>query len=331
MSAFLKKILDVLAPTNEGERSKDAGSGSSSVTRQAVLDALMQQFNHEMEFESTSVSMLFHTEFVVYLREKDYERISPGFQLTAMDAVKLFMIRIRENMKKYPDYVAHSRYWVFQLVNIPADALIDGIPTEEMEDKMILIKSSIFPTDDYESNSGGGRVVTTMHTKSSMMAMPRAVNMQDLLGLDQLAKDKYRIRFELTGTPIQSSGNSASIPSIPQQRPVARLTADDGRFVDRGRVFSTYQMHGDTLRICGRNGVVSGDGSTLLCDSDDVMNPQCIIRRDNASGMFYISALGPVVLNERRLPQGVSQWVVLPDNSAIMINDDIQIGFKVVK
>lgn len=336
MSAFFKKIIDVLAPENPGKEASSANaSASGQMSRQAVLDALVNHFDQEMDFESTKVSMLFHTSYVVYLREADYERISPSFLMTANDAVTMFLDRVKNSMRKYPSYQPHSRYWVFQLVSIPEGTVIEGMPEDDIESGMILVKSTLFPDDDYESGGeGGGRVVTTMHTKNSMVALPKAVNMQALLGLDQLDKDKFRIRFDqnnvlgfASGAAV-AAGGAPMPPGIPsaQMEPVGRLTADDGRFVGAGRLFTTYQMRSDTVRICGRNGVAI-PGEPIVCvDNDKVMNPHCMIRRDAATDRFFIAAQGPVKLNERRLIQG--QWTPLPDKSVILLNDDIQISFR---
>lgn len=339
MSAFFKKIIDVLAPENPGKDQPDNKNPKhDQMSRQAVLDALVDHFDQEMAFESTKVSMLFHTSYVVYLREADYDRISPSFLMTANDAVTMFLDRVKNAMKKYPSYQPHSRYWVFQLVCIPEGTVIDGMPEEDIESGMILVKSTIFPEDDYESGGdGGGRVVTTMHTKNSMVALPKAVNMQALLGLDQLDKDKFRIRFDqnnVLGFASPSAGGAPGVsgapvpPGLPVEQidAVGCLVADDCRFIGGGRLFTTYQMRSDTVRICGRNGVATPGEPTVCIDNDQVMNPHCEIRRDPLSKRFFIVAQGPVKLNERRLIQG--ELVPLPGRSVIMLNDDIQISFK---
>ena len=344
MSAFFKKIFSVLAPDSPGRQmtssTSDSESGYEAMSRQAVLDALLSHFDQEMAFESTQVSMLFHTSFIVYLREQDYDRISPSFLMTAKDAVTLFLRRIKEKMEDYPGYMPHSRYWVLQLVNIPEGTMIDGVTDQEMDSNMIIVKSSIFPEDEYDSfggaQQGEGRVVTTLHTKSSMKALPKALNMTTLLGLDQLDKDKYRIKFDqdnYLGFGSSSPFDSGRI--LPQgvrsdtPAAVARLTADDGRFVAGGRVFTTFQMRGESVKICGRNGMAVPGESIVNIDSDEVMNPHCIIRRDPSQRKFYIAAYGPVRLNERKLPAGGTQWFLLPDRSIILLNEDTQISFSI--
>lgn len=337
MSAFFKKIFETLAPENT-DPSKEASRRSCGVmSRQMVLDALVSHFDQEMEFESTKVSMLFHTSFVVYLNEEDYLRISPSFLMTAKDAVTMFLNRIKDRLPKYPNYVPHSRYWVLQLVNIPEGTFIDGVSDDEMGSNMIIVKSTIFPDDEYDASTGngdGGRVVTTLHTKSSMKAMPKAMNMTALLGLDQLDKDKFRIRFDqenVLGLKAPNlSLNPPGMPSDPVVEPtIARLTADDGRFFESGRVFTTYQMKSDSLKICGRNGVAMPGESIVRVDSEAILNPHCVIRYDRARSTFFIAAVGPVKLNERQIPIGVSQWVLLPDRSTILLDDEVQLSFRI--
>lgn len=342
MSAFIKKIFETLAPESPKRRSS-ARPVEQTMSRQAILDALLNHFDREMKNESTEISMLFHTSFVVYLREEEYRRMSPSFLMTARDAVTLFLRRIKERLSKYPDYRPHSRYWVLQLVNIPEGTIIDGIEDDDMDSDMILIKSTLFPEDEYDSSQAGGvgegRVVTTLHTKNSMKALPKAMHMNVLLGLDQLAKDKYRIKFDQNDVlgfgdsiPFETGRQIPLIPTIPavEVAPVARLTADDGRFIDNGRTFTTYQMNGDMLKIFGRNGNLLPGESILKVDSDEVMNPHCIIRRDTAKNTFFICAYGPVRLNERSIPSGGTQWILLPDRSAILLNEEVQISFRIL-
>lgn len=323
---MFSKLKSLLVPS-DGET--PVPDRSRDLSRQDLLDALMKHFSDQMRLETTRVSLLFHTSYVIYLRQSDYERISPGFQITVNDAVTIFLECVKNMMDKYPNYKPHAKYWVFQLVGIPDGTAIDGVPDDEMASGTVFIKSSIFAVDDYSSgDAGGGRIVTTMHTVNSMKAMPNAMNLSALPGLIQLDKDKYRIRFDPEN--LLGFGLEAVPAEEPLSKPVARITADDGRFFSDGRTFTVYQMKGDSVRISGRNAVMQRGIDTLCVDSEEVMNPHVVIRRDQHSGMFSLAAVGPTKLNERTVMPGITSWTPLPDNSVILINDEIQLSFKMI-
>lgn len=320
---FIKKLTDWLVPV--GNQPVSERADSKTLTRQDILDYLEVHFNQEMDFETTKFSLLFHTSYVVYLRQHDYLRLAPSFGQTVMDAVNMFLDAVSGKLRKYPGYRPHSRFWTFQLVCIPDGTIIDGLPDDVLDEKSIVIKSSLYPDDMYVSGNSG-RVVTTFHSVNSMRAMPGAVNSAAFRGLDQLDKDKYQVRFDPENRlRLKSDGGRDELA------PVARLTAEEGSFITNGITFSTYQMAGDSLRVSGRNEAGKrGRSDTLCVDDENVMNPHLLIRRDPVSGTFSISAIGDVRLNERRLLPGNSQWLMLPNNSKIIINDDIQIGFKIL-
>lgn len=302
------------------------------LTRQQVLDNLMRHFLEMLHDETTTESMLFHTSYIIYLPQESYERISPGFQITVRDCVRRFLREIKKRLKDYPDFKPFSNYWMFQLVAIPEGTVIDGISDEEMDDNLMLVKSTIFATDDIAHNEASGRIVTTMHTVNSMKAMPGALNLLALPGLVQLDKDKFRMRFDPENSLGLDSGGSGARFEAEQVKVLAELRAEDGRFVTvSGQPYSTYRLQSDELRISGRHAMSASRGvETLMVDSEEVMNPHVSIRRDPSSGRFSISAMGDdVKLNGRLLPRGAAHWTPLPNNSTIIINDDIQINFKI--
>lgn len=335
MCSFISKLVSCLVPTQSDAAPQSASEAGRLLSRQDVLDALLKQFKEQLSLETTKVSMLFHTSFIIYLNQSDYDRISPAFQITVNDAVTIFLREIEKRLSDYPDYRPHAKYWVFQLVGIPEGSAIDGVPDEDLESGMVIIRSSIYATDDYSSttDSGGGRIVTTMHTVNSMKAMPSAMNLAALPGLIQLDKDKYRIRFDPKG--ILGFDTDNSVP-LPEERPAAnrksaRITADDGQFILNGRTFTSYQMSGNMLRISGRNEITQPNVETLCIDSDEILNPHVIIKYDSSTGMYQMNAFGPTKLNEITVNTGMfDNWTTLPNNSVIMLNDEIQLSFKII-
>ncbi len=330
--AFFSKIKNLLVPQDDIQSDKPEGlSNGRMLRRQDVLDSLKRQFVEQKEFETTEVSLLFHTSFVVYVRQSDYELLSNSFQVTVNDAVILFLNRVKEWMKKYPEYRPHANYWVFQLVGIPDGTMIDGVPEMDCDSRMLLIRSSLYAPDDYSStvDASGGRIVTTLHTVNSMKAVPQAVNLASLPGMVPLDKDKFRVRFDPKGIlGFDDSGTQASSAPVSSARAHALIKADDCRFVLDGRTFEAYRMTGDELQIAGRNAMVSRDIATLCVDSEYVMNPHLVIRRDPRNGNFSLRAFGPTKVNERTVVANTMQWVPLSDVSTIMLNEQLQITFK---
>ena len=137
---MIKKILNnirsVLLPDESKDGKNDPGTGIVA-PRQRVLNKLKEQFLREMANETTTESLLYHTSFTVYIRETEYDRLSPSFAQTVRDAINIFIRELRKEVKNYPDYQNHSKYWEMQLVAIPEDGqnylqIINMIPVYNM-------------------------------------------------------------------------------------------------------------------------------------------------------------------------------------------------------
>lgn len=331
---FFSKIKDLLVPQDGTKTDNPDGFSDGRLRRQDILDSLKRQFLQEKEFETTEVSLLFHTSFVVYVRQSDYDFLSGSFQMTVNDAVILFLKQIKEWMKKYLEYRPHVNYWVFQLVGIPEGTIIDGVPEMDDGSQMLFIRSSLYAPDDYTSASdnSGGRIVTTLHTVNSMKAVPQALNLASLPGMVPLDKDKFRVRFDPKGIlgfdDSGNPGNATKHISAPAQPAVAMIRADDCHFILDGRKFEAYKMSCNELQIAGRNAVVSRGTPTLCIDSEYVMNPHIVIRRDPHTGTFSLMAFGPTKVNERTVVPNSMQWTALSNISNIMLNEQLQITFQ---
>ncbi|MDE7135289.1 MAG: hypothetical protein K2N91_01530, partial [Muribaculaceae bacterium] len=196
------KVVSALLPDGEGEEGHN--DKKPVRPRQRVVNKLKEHFLTEMENETTTKSLLYHTSYTVYVREKEYDRLSPSFALTVDDAIKEFVEELRKAVKNYPGYQNHSKYWEMQLVAIPEDSEIEGISTEVMAENPIIIRSKLFADNLYDSPAHDDpniqddvHYVTTIHTKDSSKELPNAINLAALKGLTELAKDKYRVEFNL--------------------------------------------------------------------------------------------------------------------------------------
>lgn len=142
IKTLFRKIGDLLLPNNDEDinASMDGVLSDGKIApRQRILNKLKEQFLIEMRNETTTESLLYHTSFTVYIREEEYERLSPSFAQTVRDAVNVFVRELRKIVKRYPNYQNHSKYWEMQLVAIPRDAEIDGINTEILDDNLTII------------------------------------------------------------------------------------------------------------------------------------------------------------------------------------------------
>lgn len=326
---FLNKLVKILVG-GDPARPKADTAPQGVLLRQGLLDALFQQFAEGLRLETTTESLAFPTSYTVYLRQEDYDRLADSFQLTCKDAVKLYLREIEKHLKKYPDFAPLSRYWTFQLVAMPEGILIDGVSQQEMEDSPVIIRSSILSRDDYDDGGAQsqGRVVTTFRSVSSVRALPKGLNLAALRGVDQLEKDKFRIKFD----PDNQLGLSISVSPIGQPandtsaKPVAVISAVEGSFIADGQRFASYRMTQSALQISGRNAPMQRGVATLTVDSEMVLAPHCIIQRDPASETFYITAHADIRLNERSIARGTRK--LLPFNSRIILCNGVEIKFS---
>lgn len=327
---FIERIFSLLLP-NENDDNHLTTEGKSNgfvAPRQRVLNKLKEQFLTEMAIETTTESLLYHTSFTVYIREEEYERLSPSFAQTVRDAINVFVREVCKVVKKYPDYQNHSRYWEMQLVAIPQDAEIDGINADKLQEEPIIIKSKLFADNEYDARcQDDEHCVVTLHTKDSSKQMPNAFNLAALKGLTELAKDKYRVEFNL-GETLTDAPRSESERTNNRMNTYATLHIVDGDFILGERKYRVYNMSGDKLLVSGKNGSATRGVDEIHINDESVLSPTLEIVRDKKSGTFNVKVWGDVNVNEKTI---VDKGVDIPlyNNSKIMINGDYQINFQI--
>lgn len=327
IKSIFRKIIDFLLPNEEEKMSFVGNSVNGKVApRQRVLNKLKEQFLIEMANETTTESLLYHTSFTVYIREEEYERLSPSFAQTVRDAINIFVRELRKVVKKYPDYQNHSKCWEMQLVAIPKEAEIDDINTELLDESLIIIKSKLFADNGYDSRIQDDiHCVTTIHTKDSSRQIPNALNLAALKGLTELAKDKYRVEFNLRD--LLSDAPQSEEERVNNRMDInATLHIVDGDFILGERRYRVYNMTGDKLLVSGKNGSASNVADEIHIDDETVLNPTLEIQRDKKTELFTLKTWGDVKLGGKRVESG--KEIPLPHNSYIMINGDYQIEFK---
>lgn len=313
---ILNKIVSALLPDEEQEEVNGP--------RQRVLDKLKLQFRTEMANETTTESLLYHTSFTVYIREAEYDRLSPSFAFTVRDAVNVFIRELRKKVKKYPNYKYHSKYWVMQLVAISEGSEIEGISAEILAQNPIIISSKLFADNGYDSRiQDDVHCVTTIHTEDSSEQLPDAINLSSLDGLTALDKDKYRVEFNLKDTVNDPPQNEAD-KTGKKLNIVATLQIADGDFILGDRKYKAYNMTGDKLLVSGKNGSASSITNEIHINDESVLNPTLEIIRDKITGRS-LKVWGKVKLLDKTISPG--DTVPLRPKSRIMINDRYRIDF----
>lgn len=272
-----------------------------------------------------------------------------------------------ESHPKWQGYSKHSNYWWIQFVEYTENCLLKNgdIELPHPEKGFVMVVSDIYPRDYSTSAAssedsghtptGGGRIVTTYtRAKGTVSFEGLNINTDALRDVTALGNNAFRLEFlssdikKAKGTsgeshsaeqPQQPAGqNSAPTPSRnPFKRPEepAKPTAVsavfkiyESKFVINGQKTDHCTIPAGEIQITGPNSNDSKDNSTILrIDDDGIMNPHIVMRYETDNQRFIIMAVGDVKLNSQILEKN-NKWYDLPNNSAILLNDDIQINFE---
>lgn len=354
--SLLKRISGWLSPdpeTGDNFKRTDSDIATDEVTVAQILSALKNHFNASVKKLSTDYNYLYHTSFTIYIKASNYSEISDSLPFIAGGAEKMLVALIKERAKSITGYRPHSQYWQFQLVEIPADAKLKGVSEEDMENGAIIqISSTLFPPSeggDAQQSGGSQRVVTTVQGVNSLRAIRNCINPEILNKLYLYEKDRIKLELRLdeqteTGfgkhvDPFQpdhkvekKSPDKKSGVSPKQPTPYfATLVAEDGEFLDGAsdKKIHTVAITADEVHVSGRSSMRGTAGvETVRVNSDRILTPHVTIRRNPANGQFNISAIGPTSVNERTIESNTGRWYQLPNNSTIILDDEVQIRFK---
>lgn len=352
----LKKIIkNIFAPDSVAEnnagRQRPANISPDKITVNEILNLLMEHFRGTIETLSTDFNFLFHTSFTIYLKASNYQDISQGFPFLAEAAEKMLCEEIRANIKSrhLKNYKPHSIYWQFQLVELPPEAMIGETALDGEDDSaLVQISSTLFPpTDDKpEPQNGSGRIVTTVHGVNTLRQIRNCINPEILNRIYLYEKDRIKLNLRLDDIEFQQATDNQAGTSKKSERLAtagaaknttagnstpysATLVAEDGNFIDGNNRIHTVAVVKDDLHITGRSAMPGPDSVQVVrADSDKVLTPHFRLRRDAASGRFSYSVLGETRVNQRTIAPDPNTWHPLPNNSTIILADEIQIKFK---
>lgn len=326
---------------------------SPFLTRQELNDSIVEKFKAEMENETTKTGLLFPTCFYIYLNDTDFVRRQQAFRNTVREVVMCFNDIISHAKQKYPDFIPHSTRWTFQFGSFKPGTIIDlpGQRISELPMKSVFILSSIYSEGYTDVNETPERMVMTMHDiKSSVLSQPIEVNSAAFRDITTEARDRFvvemgsfstkkepRFASEETTAPIASANTGVDIDRnkdnvvVKQIENFAKLRADNTTFVGSRGPSQSFNMTEELIYVCGRNSMNRLNGAPVAkVNNENVLTPHLTIK-SLGENEFYIAATGDVRLNEVLLPHDSNKWTRLPNNSSILLNDEIQITFKINK
>lgn len=320
------KLKDLFFPS-------DKDNGSANITRQEMLDELFHHFRKRFDEETTTESMLFPTSFYVYMNEEDFNLRCQSLGNTVTDVVNRINRFLRRKKFRYSNYIPHSKYWLFQFTPLSPDTFIEGMPDDasQLQPKQLYIISTIYPQEN--TQNGGERMVGTMHVKDSFLIHNLAINSRALMGMDIVGRYRFKVPFadfsNIRKTPVSMAQQTTN-----SSLPVASLTIRQQQYQF---VLHPMNHHAQMTEIetpmlqVGGMGCTPGIRNGIQCvgiNSQQVEDPHLQIRR-NPDGTFSIIAYAQVRLNE--IPLAPNLWVPLPNFSVILINDEIQLNFRIDK
>lgn len=336
---ILNKIKRFFVPDSgdsfEGREFQTEPLQPGEITANDILNAITTHFNRTINVLSTPYNFLYHTSFTIYLKADNYQEISDGFHVLALSFEQKLREVINKNIseRNLNDYTPHSNYWQFQLVNLPPEAILDGSRIDgDSEQALIQINSTLFPpVDNRVEHEGMGRIVSTVHGVNTLRQIHNCINSELLNKIDLYERDRVMLNLRLSDDekPSVSAQNNKVKP---QQKHYATLVAEDGHFLDGTKVIHTVAITKDEVHITGRSSSRQPDSVQIVrADSDRVLSPHIMIRRDATSGKFSFCALSEATVCLRSVEADADTWHLLPNNSTIILPDNIQIRFNIVK
>ena len=329
ISAFFVPDTDEMAETVNGIKVKRLKN------RQELVNAIFNHFVQRFEEQTTDESMLFPTNFLIYINQADYNRFSEAQRHVVFDAVAKFHRYIRQKRESYPRYKPHSPHWRFQFVPIVKGNLIDGIDESQMTEPISVI-TSIYPPKEKGASGGGVQaavgehMVSTVHNSKNSRTMDNwAINTDDLLGVNIVDKDCFTVMFNDFADLVDGDVKSDAEATAAKQYTRAKIHIYNGKFLVNSRPCEAINMISDRLQVSGPGGRdTSGGIMVVRIDNPNVMNDQLMFRYDAVHKRLFMSAIGSVKINEVPFDSETKNdagEVLIPLGSKILLNEEIQL------
>lgn len=312
-----------------------AGFGSREeavgMTRGVLVELIAAEFLRQMGNETTEDQLLFPASFTVYMTASDFEDRKSGFPFTVKELVNRFNREVlRRKKSKYPDYVAHSKFWFFKFCVFPegGQVVVKGKVHETLPDGEVLIKCDLVPEEeikklDLPSSAGGKRVVTTIVNEAPVVSTG-AINAQAVKGVTTKPGFVYIVEFA-NFEKLSADAFSEPVKSTPRTSlGTLEVLGDHGFLVDGREVFSV-EIASPDLYISGKNDAASINGIPVLrLNTDEVVSTHILLHSD-PSGVYKVKAKGPARAGGIRLDPQSDLFQEIKKEDQIIISDEIVI------
>ena len=193
LTKALKRIF-VGAPSDEEPRMPDGSP--EPMTRQEFEDQIVDHFRYRLRKETTKGSLVYPTNFYIYLTPTDYEEQKEAFPFTVLDVVNEFNAIIGDKRKEYPSFTPIAKYWQFQFLRFEEGTMIENMreTVSGMEDGSVLVMSYIFTKENLDVVAQENvRVVTTKRNKGTVKTHQLSINTDALRGLRMESETLYKV------------------------------------------------------------------------------------------------------------------------------------------
>ncbi|MDR0834583.1 MAG: hypothetical protein LBN93_10460 [Candidatus Symbiothrix sp.] len=312
---ILKNIAKVFVPNGDNGNVKVNKPGE--LTRQQLVDQIVEHFRLGFAEETTDESMLYPTSFNIVLHPDDYAKRQQGFAQSAKDSAKKFHEFLKGKLVHYPDHIPHATYWHFQFSSYDDKENVAG---------EAIIMSTLYSTDFSAADiKPGANIRATIKPVGSLTTESYNMNKDALLGMDVVNKDQFRINFDKDFGALKSETIRTNNIQDMEDNAYAILQFKEGP------IFKSYFMIDPQIEISGVHDTRTGT-KFLKLNSDEVINGHVMIKFE--TNAFKIAAFGDTKLNSR--PLTLSQggdivWYDLAKLSSLLINDSLIVDFKANK
>lgn len=297
---------------------------------QLLLDELKEQFEKGMDTLSVTsdvgTQIIYPMSFNILMCPNDYNEVKESLGLLIPTIIGNFYVKIREKIKSsnnVTDYTNAATYWFFQFSGCEITQNKDGL-TQNIKQGTFITTTSLYAVDIrkvIDNDSVEANKILSIKAPQSDVQKYN-VNEEILRGVDILAEGTYKYRFDnkLNKDPRVIQSHSA-------EKKLATL-----RCTNLAKDVPPYTMYDDYIDIVGSTNNKLKGTNTYHIQNDAVATPHLSIRYDHETQTFKLAAYAKTLLNETNVKLSGSgnqpDWVDLPNNSELVLNDSVIIRFN---
>lgn len=180
---------------------------------------MVEQFSEYMHAQSTDMTLLYPTRFIIFLHTDDYNDCAAALPLLCREICKRFTAIVNKQLPKYPDYIQHARQWNLKFVPVHnEDEIPDEIraipPTPGHPSATMLLYGADARTGN---DAPHGRVVGTLRNSGTLRAINTGLNPLALGGMyrDDNGGFTEDIVLNIVGTAT-TANNRPVPPPVPE-------------------------------------------------------------------------------------------------------------------